>query len=316
MKNISDLVKANKKLIIKEKDVTTLKKSYKKIYKKLNLFDVKKTYEKYFREIIFSRGYDLINLKKLTKVTIKNNIIKSKVIGKNDIYDTKVELDNDRIINASCTCKYFIDKKDYCKHIASLVIYIKGKDNIKPMVDMYKLYKEELLKMNNNVIDYISHHESYYGDFELHNTLNVSDSINKFITNSEKIVTTNIETYNEHNMYYTLREMIKMFYYFKNELEKHLLSYKEILIEKYKQKRTNINNKSNVGTILGVLVGLGEYALKEEKPINNSGYTDKELDEWGLDEIEKEEIYGGDFEPWDYEDDETWEKADKYDIHD
>ena len=43
--------------------------------------------------------------------------------------------------------------------------------------------------------------------------------------------------------------------------------------------------------------------------------SEEELDSYGLSDSEKEEVYEGDFEPWDFEDDDTYDKADDRDEH-
>ena len=48
---------------------------------------------------------------------------------------------------------------------------------------------------------------------------------------------------------------------------------------------------------------------------NDTEVSEEELDSYGLSSSEKEEVYEGDFEPWDFEDDDTYDRADDKDEH-
>ena len=56
--------------------------------------------------------------------------------------------------------------------------------------------------------------------------------------------------------------------------------------------------------------GLFSFMNEQEKK-NNSEYTDEELDTYGLEDLQKEEVKKGNFDPWNFEE-EDLEEDDYY----
>ena len=332
-------LKIKKKLLIKEIEVNDYDNSYNNIYKKLNLFDTKiykKMYDdkgySYALSFISNGGIkDLIeNNNKLECDSTENDLIIC-IPKENGEYEriypdpkkikkihTMIEVIDNKLVNYKCNCSYQSKHKEgYCKHILALLIYKTGFINIKPMIELYEEYKNDILEKKDYVINYINTHKRYYKKIDPTNIDNVCGDIYNKIESTDKSIEKSIKNKNERNIFYSLHGFIKSYYNYIKDLEGLLnkIDYKEFgrAIDSFKPSEKR--NGSGLGTLLGIFSGLYDYAIKEESKENKSGYTEAELNCYGLSESEKEEVYEGDFEPWDFEDDETYDKADDYDEH-
>ena len=167
----------------------------------------------------------------------------------------------------------------------------------------------KILLKKEYVINYINKHANQYKKLYEHEVFNVCDRINERVDNVNKYINTSIDKKSEYSVFLNLYGFIRDYYKYLDELEE-MINRKSVKEVRYTY--TSSSKKSNVlSLILGTFSALYDYSTTKEKPINNSGYTDKELDSYGLNEEEKMEAYEGDFEPWNFEDDETYNRADK-----
>ena len=332
-------LKVSKKLIIRKKDVSNLDRAYKVIYKKLDLFDTK-VYKDIYDEKGYSYALTFISNGGIKDLKEKNNVDKcdstandliihiNKPNGEDEVIypdpdkiehiHTEVEV-NDNDFKVKCNCKYYKNNKDkYCKHILALLIYKTGFSNIKPMIKLYEEYKRDLLSKKEYVINYINNHKRYYKKIDPCSISNVCGDIHNRIESIDKSIERSISNKSEYNIFLCLEGFIKSYYEFINDLEELLnrIDYQEVrnTLDSFKPKNDK-RSGSGLAVVLGVFNGLYDYATSEDKKKNNSGYTEEELDSYGLSSSEKEEVYEGDFEPWDFEDDDTYDRADDRDEH-
>lgn len=59
--------------------------------------------------------------------------------------------------------------------------------------------------------------------------------------------------------------------------------------------------------------GLFSFMNEQQNNNNNSEYTDEELDNYGLEDWQKEEVKKGDYDPWNFEEEELEEDDYYYD---
>ena len=66
------------------------------------------------------------------------------------------------------------------------------------------------------------------------------------------------------------------------------------------------NNKKDYSSLVTTML-IMDSLNKENKPVNKSPYSEKEMDYYGLDEFEKDLVRKGQYAPWDFEHEDTVE---------
>lgn len=256
-------------------------------------------YDIYFEEKIVDRGLVYVREGKVKNIKYMNYKINSEVEG-TDNYLVNIELepeDENKIKNASCTCKYYLDNGLYCKHIYASIYSVlkddsllKVKDRLsKELLKTEKLleeYKKKIKIINIKLADY--DHKEYWEDYEMNNKSFIST---RDLAQKESIYTSyyvvRIERLRQ--LQDTIEESIK-------ELEKN--SKKQIANKNEigsRKKGNSLGLLSALGSIIGTIISSANESVK------NNGrhiYTKEELDELGIyEDEERDAIKSGDYEP-------------------
>ena len=126
---------------INEEDIDSIRE----LYKMNNIIRIK-DYDYLFEHNIINNAYKFYYNKKFNNIKKQDNTYIGVAEGTNP-YNVLIEFDENHIIKKStCTCPYYIDTKENCKHIYALLLELINKntrDKLKNMI------KKEL----NNIVD-------------------------------------------------------------------------------------------------------------------------------------------------------------------
>lgn len=269
--------------------------SIKEIKEKLNTFD-KTIYNNLSKPQIIERGIQYFIQNKIQDLNKQDNKYTAIVKGTND-YNVSITFSNDDILSATCNCPYYEDKKEYCKHIYSVLYNVKCKDN--------------LLIINNILQEYITKEKEIIYKFKNSKVkFNNKNSILNHYEEKFKIYTRNIEKYSidEDTLLHLLNLIIQDSYYLELELKN-----KKTIAEETKDKsyQKNIQKQSN-SNISFFKTMKSMMRTEEEKQKDYEEKLEKEMDKYALFDYERELVRKGEFEPYDFSEEEPLTEDDYY----
>lgn len=308
-KHIKNKQEINKvtKVPFKETSFTNEKVNENFIKEKFNLVDMSQ-YDKLFENKIIPRGISYYNQDKITNVVENENKYTCIANGTKD-YTVKLTFDtNDNTIlkKASCTCPYFSENNANCKHIYAALLKVKCGDSIKTLIEESNNTIEAIKTMLNNAEKYINNHRfenKYHNEF---NSLK-NDSLIKVNSFSSRIKYAKSQDI----IIDILQEELDL----KVQLQKKI---KKILDNEttgttyssnnYSSK--NENNGSSLGTALAG-IAIADAISNHKKEKEEQERLEEEREElrsvWGLDEHEIDAVQSGDYEPYNFEEEELEE---------
>ncbi len=293
----------NKKTTIKNNKLTE-----KEIKEELKVFDIS-VYDNYFQPQIRNRGEKYYLNNKISDFKQNENKYSCKVDG-TEIYNTTVTFDkeNDNIVeSATCTCPYFEDKQEYCKHIYALILKAKGDKNNQILISEIQNYIKGIKEALNNANDYIKNNALSFEDkvrnsyFEYANNVSIQiDNFNKQVINSK----------NEEDI---LMDILKQLMNLSEELSRKI----RITINSKKtpsstaQYVPKTKKQSSVGSALIGLALLDSLnSSKEDDDIDEELET--EMNAYNLEDWQKDLVRQGRYNPWNFEEDGELEEDDYY----
>lgn len=170
-------------------------------------------FEKYFDPVILARGKDYYHSDRILDIWCQKDYVTA-YVGGSEIYKVKLKFDKNEISVFYCSCPYFHDEDNLCKHVAGVLYYLEENEVLElesssvkqDKIEEYslsKIYNEMnyKVKMIGDRRGYINY---YNGSSFVNLILKVADYINDFI---------NAEEYN--NAF----ELIKYTYAFINNVQ-------------------------------------------------------------------------------------------------
>ena len=305
--------KKEKEIIFKKWQKSLFGDSYIRPTEKVDIEELKEklefidttVYDDLFDSAVIERGKYYVWKKKITQVKIKNNIWSSIVQGK-DPYNVKVYMEDDKVKKAECNCPYFHDKNKYCKHIYATLYFARSAHNIQKVLDSIVTFEAQLADLINMEIDYIEKHED---------TLELED-IEKYIKNINSFKgTLSIakKNLNQNSQYEDV--MVSTLVHLMQDSYKLIQDVDAMIIEADKldytfTKKTDSthypeNSDSNAAIAAG-LFALNELS-KKKKSQEQDDKLEKEMDIYGLEDWQKEEVRNGNYDPWSFEEEDLEE---------
>ena len=246
------------------------------VFEKLKIFD-KRIYDDLFPVQIRIRGEDYYENDRICNYRKSNNKYSCIIKGTHE-YNVLISFKKgtDEIIDAKCTCPYYMDKNQNCKHIYALLYKIKCRKNKDIII-------QEINKSLNDIKEMIDSSTKYIEN-------NKSNFLEKDINEYQKYI-------HKYDLYFSeVKRNLN-----KKALETTLINYFERLVF------ISIELDNKIERILNMQIidsNNNSYETNiEEDEENNSEYTDEELDDYELEDWQKELVKSGEYDPWDFEED-------------
>ena len=305
--------KKEKEIIFKKWQKSLFGDSYIRPTEKVDIEELKEKlefidttiYDDLFDYAVIERGKYYVWKKKITQVKIKNNIWSSIVQGK-DPYNVKVYMEDDKVKKSECNCPYFHDKNKYCKHIYATLYFARSAHNIQKVLDSIATFEAQLADLINMEIDYIEKHED---TLELEDIEKYMKNINSFkgtLSIAKKNLNQNSQ--NEDVMVSTLVHLMQDSYKIIDDVETMIIEADKTAYP-FTQKKTSSHHSSTGNSSAAGLAGL--FALnelsKKQKSQEKDEKLEKEMDIYGLEDWQKEEVRNGNYDPCSFEEEDLEE---------
>ncbi|MBR3325248.1 MAG: hypothetical protein IKG14_04300 [Clostridia bacterium] len=269
--------------------------------------------EDLFLDRIRDRGERYCIQGKILELNKNGHLYESRIEGTKK-YHVSIRFDENenKIESMSCDCPYHLEDNKNCKHIYATLYLIKCKDNIQKIIDGVTDYSNATGKMLEEVNKYIKVNQ---------NKIN-KDLCNSFIyrsNNYEKLLNTLSNTMQEKK--FSELSLLLNF--------QHLIDttndLKECIIEMFDKPLNNIKDGtrryaesekakvSNVKTgIAGAIIANEIFNHFENKKSDVDEELEKEMDDYMLEDWQKDLVRKGEYEPWNFEEDGKLEEDDYY----
>lgn len=129
-------------------------------------------FEHEFPERILKRGYEYYKNGYVENISIQEDLITADIIG-TKTYKAYIEIEDDILLDAGCSCPYASDGI-YCKHIAALLYHINDEDinkvntNNSKNQDLYSIIKQiDKTKLEKFLVELLSKDKNVYDEFRL-----------------------------------------------------------------------------------------------------------------------------------------------------
>ena len=159
-KNQNKPTKNNKKTSIdtelKERLITQLETNQ----EKPNIFD-KNIYDNLFPVQIRNRG-EKYYLEDKIKYFKKNDNNYSCIVRGTKNYNVKLKIENNNIISSNCTCPYYSEEKQNCKHIYALLYKIKCSENKEKIISSINNQISNIKTIIKIATDYINKNKTHF----------------------------------------------------------------------------------------------------------------------------------------------------------
>ena len=272
----------------------------------LGLFD-KNIYLDKFTPGVMNRGEIYYNEGKIEDYKYEDGLHICKITG-TDTYDISLrfEEDNIHIKEMSCTCPHYKQGHN-CKHIFALVYSLKCVDNKKKILEnIEKQIVPATIAMVEHFEEYCKSNINYVAKAEYKAAMK---SVGNTIIEIDKCVEELRVKTTEDTALNVLKTIYDFTYNLRNSISNILKTEKE-----YKE-RANVKQSFDAFDIpaatLGEMYVMGVFKPKENKPVNKSAFSEKEMDYYGLDEFERNLVRNGEYAPWQFEHEGT-EEGDYY----
>lgn len=288
----------------------TLKMPSSEIKEKLGIFD-KSIYDEDFPIQIRARGESYFENNKIKYYKNTDNKYTCTVKGTED-YKVSVtfEEDSDVIKEVSCSCPYYADKNNYCKHIYALLYKVKCSDNKDKLINEINEYLKSIKTMINNSQNYINRNSSKFTNSDIEEYNRYIHKYDWQLNNIEGKLNNN--TLEDTLMNY-LEQLIRISVEFKERISYTINSERTANVSQTTTSKKSTNSSGVGGAIVGLALMDALSNRNDEDDDNVSGYTDDELDNYGLEDWQKEEVKKGNYDPWNFEEEELEEDDYYYD---
>lgn len=287
--------------------------SKKKMLKKLKLFDMS-IYDKYFENKIIFRGEQISRLGHIKIITNDNNLYKCKVIGTEE-YDVSFKLNGETLEETSCTCPYFEENNKNCKHIYACLYNIKAGNVSEKLNSELETHINDFFdtynKLDKQVADTYHDIPSNIANVYCNSIQGIYCIVGSYKNNLYKYFISDDELVNRINSVIEKKNILNNAY---GEYNKGRLKY---LMNKSKEENSNrVNDNSNKSNniIFGAIFltkSLFSLGDKNETP-NYSKYTNKEINNFALEDWQKDLVKSGNYDPHNFGEDDDMEPDDYY----
>ena len=283
----------------------TKKVDIEELKEKLDLLDTT-IYDDQFDSEIIERGKDYVCRRKITRAHRKENEWTATVKGRNS-YNVKVELEDSKIKNAECDCLYFQDKQQYCKHIYATLYFTRSVQNCQRISDSIGTFLHQLSKLIVMENNYIKTHKDTLHPDDVDESLNNIESFNDTIHTVDKNLKYNYQ--NEDIMFSSLVNLMQDSYKIIDDVETMIIEATKVknpIFNTNSASTTSNNNSSNAtGAAFGFLAA-NEWSKRQNNKKGNEK-LEKEMDIYGLEDWQKEEVRKGKNDPWNFEEEDLEE---------
>ena len=235
-------------------------------------------------------------------MNLKNGNHTCKIKGTHD-YSISLELnEKGELKNQSCTCQGYVGGYN-CKHIFSLLYKLKCAENKQKII---KNIETQIVPTSMLMVkyfeEYCKNNLEYLNKDMVKNAVTLFDNaiieINKAVEKLEIKCT-------EDTALNILKSIYDAVYEIRESIISVLKKQKEMISKINVQRvRNNSNDYSSLVTTMLIMDSLNK---DNEKNINKSPYSEKEMDYYGLDDFEKALVRNGQYAPWDFEHEDTVE---------
>lgn len=305
-KNITKTFFADTKLKVKEslKTLIEVKKE------KLNIFD-KSIYDSLFPVQIRNRGEEYYYEDKIKCFREDGNNYSCIVKG-NEYYKVNLSIDeNNNIISSSCTCPYFSDNGHNCKHIYALLYKIKCSGNKDKIITEINNQISGIKTIVKNATDYTNKnksHFSYSAIDEFNNYLQQYISqINYYEKNcSEKVL--------EDTLLKHLDNLLNISLELNQKIKKTLNEGNSVTDVNTSISKQQNENKIEFTDMMKGFASLNKVDkhLNKKEDVYNKKLED-EMNDYYLEDWQKDLVREGKYEPWNFEEDNLEEEDYYYD---
>lgn len=278
-------------------------------------------YDALFTDIIMARGVDYFNSKKVTNYKLEEQVCTADVTGSED-YKTKIVFyKNGKIKKAECTCPYFAKDNVYCKHIYALLLNYCENEHIDGFVNE-KFYEEKSKSVPNYIADnaynkmiticdamkeILNNTQEYYDEIE--NTEDIEDTYTEIMEYEEKLNEYQNSKITEVNQLLINKAQ--------NDLDDMRSLYDELEIEideieEDDEEESNGNYEFNEALAAGFVAHeMHKNYLRKKEEEEYEAEREELRSTWGLLDHEIDEVQSGNYDPWNFEE-EDLEEDDYY----
>lgn len=273
-------------------------------------------YDDLFLPQIKFRGEEYFLDNKISNFKIENNKCTATISGTEN-YDVTIEFyKNKKIKKVSCTCPYYQKDEKYCKHLYALLLHYCN--STKPdgyvNVETYKEVKKKEKRVNDNFYnrmlsicdsmkEIIDNAEEFYDSCEIEDD-DITSMYEEIMEYKDKI-----DTYGNTKIVDLSEALIETakddLYELENLYDNLALEYEEILSN---AETDELESEDDEAFIVGAA-----YLLNEEEKRRRQEQEDYEAEReelrntWGLMEHEIDEVQKGNYDPWQFEEEELEE---------
>lgn len=277
-------------------NTTTTNSTNNTIKQDLNIFD-KSIYDNQFSPQIRARGERYFDQNKITNYESNNNNYNCIITGTNN-YKTSLTLDqNNNITNMNCTCPYYQDKNNNCKHIYALLYKIKCSNNKKIIKKEIEKYNQNIEKLVTKAYNHMLNNSTKYKDKDI-------TKVYYYYNDYKKYTSENTYYQNNYILEDKLLEILINTINLSNELRYNIEKIlKKEKIDSYPSLDTieEINNNPNRIRLIDVFDDKYPRTYKRKHKKIRYKYTKQELDNYGLEDWQQDLVNKGEYEPYNFE---------------
>lgn len=281
---------------------------------------VKTPYDEKFKQHIRLRGINYFDNKKVSNYILEGQICSANIIGI-DNYKTSITFyKNKNIKKAICTCPYYEKENEYCKHIYALLLEYCSNEKIGGYVNMdtYKEMNRSVAKTDNNFYnrmlgicnsmkEILNNTKEFYDSCKLKDGVITKEIYNKILVYESKIdlyENTKLMELNEELIEIARNDLCELENLYENLSFKH----EEVFFGDFENTRLKQEKMFYKDATPYHLIN-GNQKKKEQEAIGKE--NEKLKDIWGLSTDEIELVKNGDYEPYQF-DEEELEEDDYY----
>lgn len=286
--------------------------SQKELKEKLGLFDID-IYDEYFESKIKPRGQTYFAEGRLKKVKNDGDLWLCEIVG-TETYNVSIRFEENRIIETNCTCPYHKEDNKNCKHMYALLIKAKCEWNLPKILEAITEYSGRLTKLIKEETEYISKNQK---NLKLNgNDLSIfNNDINEFmqkLNNASKSLEKN--KYNETALLNILINIIESSYNYNKKVEDILVKAGKVdnpvsMNKVFNSYSSNDDKIKLSDIVLGAAVAneIDKHIHKKEDDVDEE--LEREMDDYCLDDWQKDLVRSGEYYPWSFDEDEIDEDS-------
>lgn len=273
-------------------------------------------YDNLFLPQIKSRGEKYFIDNKILNYKIENNKCTAIITGTEN-YDVSIEFyKNKKIKKVLCNCPYYQKDEKYCKHLYALLLQYCNSTKLDGYVnkETYKEIKKKEKRVNDNYYnrmlaicdsmkEIIKNTEEFYDSCEIDND-DITSMYEEIMNYKDKI-----DTYGNTKIIDLNEELIETakddLYELENLYDNLTLEYEEILSD---LETEELEAEDDEAFIIGAAYLLNEKEKRRRQKQEEYEAEREELkNTWGLMDHEIDEVQKGNYEPWQFEEEELEE---------